>query len=1191
MKLKRLTVQGYKSFAGRTEFAFDGGITVVVGPNGSGKSNIADSLRWVLGEQSYSQLRSRRTTDLIFAGSDGRSRTGMAEATLILDNDDGSLPIEYQEVAITRRAYRSGENEYYLNGERVRLRDVVELLAAGGLNRLTYAVVGQGLVDAALSWSPIERRRLFEEAAGISLYQQKREESLRRLEETGANVLRVHDVMRELEPQLRRLSTQAEQAARYAELQAELRQLQTRYYSLRLRQALAQARAADERSTYLEYRLRRQVAELDELEGATARLTSLEHDKQGQIESWQREGERLRGALALAERQLAVLGERERSMRDRLAGLEREVDLLAREQAETAQEETTAAAELSELQTARDSVAAEVTSLETEEARQLSRRRAGEGRMRTLRQELAGASAQAAEGASRRSLADQRLAELRSSLADGRAQADALRAERIACASALAEAGENVGQALVTLQASQSLHEERRAIERQGQEALGRLRHEVQAAEEEEQRLRARASMLSRLQQESYYPGVRSVLELAQQEGEASGILGPVSSLLHVPVELEQAIEAALGGRLQQLVVQSWQHAERAIAHLKKRRAGRVTFLPLDTIRPPSALQLPRLPGVLGLASDMVEVEPGLDAVRQFMLNRVVIVQYLQLARVLLDRLHGSYTIATLEGEVAQSSGSVTGGGERQPKNAILERQRERRAIPEQLRAARQRLQDLGERLRGEQGTYQAVVSALAKADDEQQGARAAYEQAQRREARLRLELQQAEERLRWHSERLEAQVREAQAQEAAATAAAASAEEGSRRAGDLDRELRALEAEMASADDGSAARLQEKRTLLATLQERLAHSRGGKEAAGQRLERLRGRAREQEAQRESLAAGLEEVRRERQEASEARKEYEQALAGLQRSLDPARLELARLQEQRRALEREERQRRQWHLEFSHACSEAGRAAGRMQDAVSALEAEAVRELGDELLAGVRHVYEGDDSEDGSLPSCEERIDDLRRRCRHIGLVNQKAPEEYAAAAERYGFLHSQAEDLEKAAVSLRRVIGELEQTMHKRFASTFADVSKRFSAYFQELFAGGGADLHLIDPDDLSDAGVEISVRPPGKRGQELSALSGGERALTSCALLFALLEASKTPFCFMDEVDAMLDEANVGRFRRLLQRLSQQVQFILISHNRATIEAASIIYGVTMGNDGTSHVLSLRLDGDGGEKAVALA
>jgi len=565
MRLLRVTMQGYKSFAGRTELTFPGAITAIVGPNGSGKSNVADALRWVLGEQSFSQLRSRRTTDLIFAGTDGRARVGMAEATIVLDNSDGSLPLDFQEVSISRRAYRSGDNEYYLNGSRVRLKDVSELLAQGGIDRLTFSVVGQGMVDAALSLSSSERRRLFEEAAGITSHQSKREVALRQLEETAGNVLRAQDLMRELEPQLQRLATQAEQARRWQDVQSDLTALQVRYFRRRLEEAERKAHASRERSDYLQQRLALQADELIDLQQTIERLADEERRQAAELDERQAAAEQLRAALADADREQAVLGERERSLRERLVETERDRADLTEEVAAAAQERESLAAEWKRVQGDSATLRAEVAALEAAQQAERRRRRATEERLQQLRRQLSAAMSRGTEAEAQREAALRRAEELDRLLAEGRAATESESTASQAAQSEVERLADAAKREAAALTEAQRLLEQRRAELNAARQALAEAQRQARADEEEEQALRARLSLLARMQRESYYPGVREVLALAEQEGESTGIIGTAGSLVQVPEKLEVAIEAALGGRLQQVVVRQWRDAERAI--------------------------------------------------------------------------------------------------------------------------------------------------------------------------------------------------------------------------------------------------------------------------------------------------------------------------------------------------------------------------------------------------------------------------------------------------------------------------------------------------------------------------------------------------------------------------------------------------------------------------------------------------
>ncbi|MGI6209326.1 MAG: hypothetical protein ACOYEW_14085, partial [Anaerolineae bacterium] len=930
---------------------------------------------------------------------------------------------------------------------------------------------------------------------------------------------------------------------------------------------------------------------LAELQGAIEALAREEREATARLRARQEEAERLGAALATADRDEAVMGERERALKERLGEMGRDRRLMLRELESAQEEERALADEVTHLREEAQALQAEVDRLEAAQAAERQRRRAVEERLAQVRRELSSALARCTQAESERAAALRRGDELTRLLEETTAALEgeaAAREARSAEVGRLAQAAKQASQALA--QARQELEERRGALS-QVQQELAQAQRRARAIEEEEQALRARLSLLARMQRESYYPGVREVLALAEGDAD-SGIIGAVGSLLQVPAELEVAIEAALGGRLQQVVVRRWSDAERAIAHLKRQRSGRVTFLPLETIRPPSPVRLPRFAGLLGVAADLVGIEPGLETVRQYLLNRILVVEDLAAARKALEwgssEGRGSFTVATLGGEVAQSSGSVTGGGEQRSRSALLERERERRSLPAQVRQRRSEREAILAQAQALRSSLEEAEQALAEAEARAQEARLAAEAAQGEDNRARLELRRSEERLQWQQARLAELERE---RAGLVRRAEAAAERAAAAEGELERLqglARQLEGELAAGSEEHDASggmgepgLQVQRVRLGALQERVGQVSAALQGVRQRRARLSARLEERVKHLGALREELAGVQAARRAAQEQRAQLRAALEALEAAIRPERDRLAAQQGQREALEDMERLRRQRHLEFSQVFGQAEMAARREEDALEALRAAALEEMDEEEVRRLTELQGEPETDNGlSMEELEAQVEALRRRCRAMGGVNPNAPQEHAELEERYQFLASQASDLEQAASSLRQVIEELEQTMEQRFRQTYEQVAGRFEVYFRELFAGGSARLSLSDPDDLSSTGVEVTVRPPGKRSQDLALLSGGERALTSVALLFALLEASGTPFCVMDEVDAMLDEANVGRFRRVLQSLATRTQFIIISHNRHTIEAADVIYGITMGEDGTSRTLSLMLD-----------
>lgn len=1193
MRLKHLELLGYKTFAAQTEFLFDAGITAIVGPNGSGKSNIADAVRWVLGEQSFSLLRAKRSEDMIFAGSERRARMGMAEATITLDNSDQWLPIDFDEVSITRRCHRSGENEYLLNGSRVRARDISDILAKSGLARRTYTVIGQGLIDAALSLRPQERRSLIEEAAGLTLYQSRRADALERLEETTGNVTRVRDLIAEITPRLGRLRRQAERAEEYNLLRQELdRALQTWY-------GYEWKRGQDElarRRTIERYQLGRLNAQRDsvrELGANINRIRERQNALRQQLSAWHRESSALHARAEALQRELAVLDERKRLLIDqRQQGLSEIAPLQASYQAQ--QEQLAAVQEsLARLQERLDEQQASVAeasaalsayrkqlaSLQTAEA-------AARGNLLTLRAQITDSenrraqiqeqqqqlqSEAEAHQASSRTL-QERLSTLHTSLAAAQAQADAFAAKAAELEQARAQAEQEIAATAHKL----------RDLENQ--------RNELEASRG---RLQERYTLLTRMHREGQglYDGVRSVLRLAA-DATLQGVVGTVAELIHVPRELETAIEVALGSQLQNVVVETWQDAQTAIDHLKRTRSGRATFLPLDTLRSGSPIRPPQMPGVIGVASELVSYESKLGPIAAHLLGRTLVCQDLAVARRVLGVLRGSYQIVTPEGEQVRSSGSVTGGrGQQQRGAGILARERERRELPEQLRALKQERQALTSSIQELGARLEARHKESATLLDQIQTLETAQRTQQKEARRIDQEVESASREQDWHATRATAAVQQVAQLQQRETELQQQAMDLQAQAVDAQACLAEIAARIQEHDDQELAeQLTARRAQLAATQQ----ERAAREAERTGYERSMRQVAEQIANRQRQSRELdEELEQTSSRIDELNLKQDALRQDLQRQDDritPAEAELEALEEDQARLEGQERlaRTRLQDLETQH--SRVQLQVTRQEDHMASLRQQIERDFGlveldmGQDLSGQPLLPMG--SLASTLPEVEvlpegleEQIHSFRRRMRHLEPINPDAPIEYDEANQRHAFLSEQAEDLDRAIADLRQVISELDEVMEREFKRTYNQVARQFRAYFQELFGGGSARLELTDPEDLMNTGIDIVARPPGKRQQGLALLSGGERALTASALVFAIMSTSPTPFCVLDEVDAALDEANVGRFRAMLQSLAQETQFVIITHNRYTIEIADIVYGITMSGDGSSRMISHRL------------
>ena len=1226
MRLKRLELQGYKTFAAKTEFAFEDGVTAIVGPNGSGKSNIADAVRWVLGERSYSALRAKRTEDMIFWGSERRSRQGMAQVSITLDNSNGWLPVDYSEITISRRAYRSGENEYLLNGSRVRLKDITELLDKGGLGRRTYNVIGQGMVDAVLSLRPDERRAIFEEAAGISIYRLKRTDAINKLEQTRDNILRVNDLINEIAPRLTRLERQAERAQHYQELSQQLEEALLIWYAHRWQGAQAALRQAEAQATERQELSREREAELEGLELRKAELRAQQGRLRQKLSDWrlmgtnlQAQSEEKKRKLAVSEERLRLLNQQSEDSAQEIASLE--ANRLAQlERAAEAQEELSRAdAQLQERLIHLPETQGQLQARKKERQAVLEKVTEAQDQAFQLATEAADRRNRLTQLSERREELSQEVEGHRKALAEHQAKMTSLREQIETLKGELEAIGAEAD--LLTLQ--------RREIEQESeawQERQTQLQASLSKIKQEETGLQARYDLLERMRHEEsgYSAGADTVLQAAR-DGRLRGIIGPVARLIRVSAELETAIEAALGPHLHDIVVETLDDAGAAIQFLKRTRGGRATFLPLDRI---IAAELPPLfppptggdegggEGIVGPAVDLVEFEQRLAKVGRYLLGSTFIVRDFEIALQLLTQNSpaGPLQIAALTGEVISSPGAITGGPTQSRGGGILAREREWRELPQHLAETRKLRSGLEEKYQIEETNQRRLLeelTTLKKTEGKikaREGAKLEELASQERQADL------LDQEMGWRQaieNQLKTEMSALDKKESLLTEELAGLKE---RETQTRQQILALKAQL---DALSVEELEDK---LAELRTAIAVAKQAREDRSTVLQDLKAGlirsdkqvSAKKEKQGLLTAENLDLVKR-IEDLQLGFKEMVHQVHILSQLVEPSEAELAALENEQVAIEKTEARLRPLLREYESLQGQAMLKVERRKDELASLSHQIESDLGPSavseaalrtgpsatlrtgpsatLRTGLTETeMETDDhapllypsEEEEPPPELEDEIERMRTQIKHIGSVNPNAPAEYEEVRERYGFLAAQAGDLEEAAGDLRQVIGELDELMKMDFRETFEAVHKEFKEYFTSLFGGGAAELILTEPNDLMETGVDIAARPPGRREQRLSLLSGGERALTAVALIFAILKTSPTPFCFLDEVDATLDESNVGRFREALQELAKRTQFIVITHNRGTVEVADTIYGISMGADSISRVISLKL-GDG--------
>ena len=1201
MYLKRLDVQGFKSFATRTTFEFGQGITAIVGPNGSGKSNIADALRWVLGEQSGRLLRAKKLDDIIFAGSATRARSDRVEVTLTLDNSDGWLPVDVPEVAAARRGYRSGESDYIINKKKVRLREIQSLLTKASASQSSYAIIGQGLVESVLNLRPEERRLLIEEAADIQRYRLKIEEAQDRLKATHENVERVRLLMKEIAPRLAQLERQAKRAGEHARLSKELRQALQAFYEHqwhRAQESLAVARANHDqaKAEFVQAKVALETCQRELSEIAK----QLEEHRQAAAAT-AAERERLDQRIRDLERRLAVGKERRGILEARSGELADELHVLEEERNRTsgtlAAEEERRGEREGALQEAKQALAArqsDLTALEQEFRDALAHGADAEAKGKRL--QSAAAEMKARIG---KLIDGQRDMEREASRLDTRRHSlVAQMAEQLRVLRSLrGQEAELLDGVSLTLGRRETLEREMGQIT----QTLGKLEADQNERRGKLQGLEARLDVLEEAQKQARATSPDAAVTI-------EGALSTVYEIIRVPRGLEDAIAAALTGQLEAFIFDRQAQAISAIQSLVAEGGPRTAVLPLDTIKSVYPLNVMKERGVLGVAARLVKYQSRYEKLVNNLLGRTVVVQDVTAAARVMRR--GLGTVVTLDGILFHPSGYISGGQPAASRPFILGYERDLEMIPKEmdrirrsLGVAEREVESLRERRRHAESALAALTKDAESALDKRRKLQDSLSQRQQRLAQLRGEmrgligsqgsLRDQQRALAAEAERLESERASLldQAKESAETAKyvgqansvikqrrralTAAVEEAANALGSVDARYRSLGAQREAAEAALArleAQVSAKAVQLRGLEMELTTLTSSVEADEKGLREAR--------QRMESFVQFVQPGEEGSHHLEARQRdlHSQVMSSQNRLFES----------ERQALEAEAEVRR-WETEVDTMRV-------RIEEDGLTLSAD-----GNILLEDAKEVAvpfwlaAGQEPEEGEGPSWEGRpmsggahidqeglrgqIERLRAQIRNLGPVNVEAREDYESLSERHSFLAGQLEDLAAAEKSLHRAIEELTTLMRKRFETTFEKVARGFEQYFKAFFGGGQAELSLTDPKDPSNSGVEVEARPPGKRTKTLAQLSGGEKALTSVSLLFALLQANPSPFCVLDEVDAMLDEANVGRFASALHELAQRTQFIVITHNRRTIEVADSIYGVSMAPDGASRVLSMRL------------
>ena len=1179
MYLKSIEIHGFKSFANKIVFQFHNGITGIVGPNGSGKSNVADAVRWVLGEQRIKQLRGASMQDVIFSGTETRKPLSYAYVAITLDNSDHQLAIDYDEVTVARRIYRSGESEYLINGTPCRLKDVNELFYDTGIGKEGYSIIGQGQIDKILSGKPEERRELFDEAAGIVKFKRRKAAAQTKLENEKQNLVRVNDILSELEKQVGPLEKQSEVAKVYLRKKEELKSLDINVFLLENKRLREQLASAEEKynlaSTELgetgekyegikeEYeRIQQEIESLDAAIEATREQLTDTGLMRGKLEG---EINVLKEQINSAHGSENHLNNRKAALEEEIAGKEQEKQDILTDKKDTdtqVQEIAEAAAKAkADLEAIQNKITELNNNIETGkntiigELNQRATIKSKMGRFDTMMEQI-----------------NIRKAELNSRLL--RAKSD--EAAREETVKKLEETFETVTEELRQMTEQEAASELELGNIRENLTGLdAKLRETQTRFHQEQSKLEALTNITERY--DGYGGSVKKVMEQKEKE---KGIIGVVADIIQVEAKYETAIETALGGNIQNIVTDNEETAKHMIGFLKQNRLGRATFLPLTSITKPQEFKNPEAlkeKGVIGMADELVGTEEEYRNVAKAMLGRIVVVDNVDNAVKIARKFDYGIRMVTLEGELLVPGGAISGGAFKNNSN-LLGRRREMdelekkvKKLSEDIKTYNQKIEDTKSKRNKLRMDLEALKTEMQRKSIEQNTARLNISQARER---MEEEAESAQS-LKLEEQEIETRIFEIRSGKESITQELAASEELEKTTQEqilgFQKELEScrLEESEASAHAG------EWEVKVEKMRQALDYKQANVDRIGGELERAQAELKEI---LEALTENAQEVERKKNNILE----IEKTIAASHENQDASRKKLDE------DLAKKE--------ELSAKQKDFFRSREEMSERMNALDKEVYRlgeqkkKLEDGIEGQINYMWDEYEitlsdaaglrnEEMNDLPAMKREISGLKDEIRKLGNVNVNAIEDYKNLMERYTFMKTQHDDLVEAEKTLEGIIEELDTAMRKQFTEKFAEISREFDKVFKELFGGGKGTLELMEDEDILEAGIRIIAQPPGKKLQNMMQLSGGEKALSAISLLFAIQNLKPSPFCLLDEIEAALDDSNVGRFAKYLHKLTKNTQFIVITHRRGTMEQVDRLYGITMQEKGVSTLVSVNL------------
>ena len=1179
MYLKSIEVHGFKSFANKIVFDFHKGITGIVGPNGSGKSNVADAVRWVLGEQSVKQLRGSSMQDVIFAGTENRKPLSYAYVAITLDNSDHQLAIDYEEVTVARRLYRSGESEYLINGSPCRLKEVSELFYDTGIGKEGYSIIGQGQIDRILSGKPEERRELFDEAAGIVKFKKRKATAQKKLENERDNLVRVNDILAELERQVGPLERQSEKAKTYLKKKSELKEYDVNMFLLESEQIRSQQKDVEDKFQIADAQLKESNADYEKIRTEYEQLGQSMAQMDEKINSIRENISNTSVMKEKLESQIQILTEQIHTAEMTDEHLQSRLDAIDQEKAQRSEQSATYIAEkekldeqLLEVQNRQNEAQEKLTAVQQEIARCNQGIENGQKELYELLNNKAGIQSKQQRFDTMLEQINIRKAELGKRLLDRKTQ----EADLNTVLSDYQKELEEVSLEIIDLKKKE---EELTGKEKEWRDKLrenGRKLEENQTAFHKQQsRLESLKNIAERY--DGYGNSIRKVME---QKASNPGLLGVVSDLIQVEKKYETAIETALGGNIQNIVTEDESTAKKMIGFLKQNRLGRATFLPLTSVSAkgnPKNETLLDEEGVLGIANRLVKCDKKYDEVAAYLLGRVLVVDTIDHAIALAKKNHYSLHIVTLEGEYLSPGGSMTGGAFKNSSN-LLARKREIEELEQKVDSIRKELSELKNRREDIRTVIELNADELDQVKEELQQKYLVQNTAKMNVDRAKQQRNESEAvftDLMGEKQQIEQQIEEIDNNKKQILD---EIEYSKKREQEINEEANAFQKileEQAKLENEASQKLSNIQLETANIKQKV-------EFAQVNIDRINGEVEKFDAERadllENAAQSKEDAKKKQQDIEEIKK----TIAASGESHGKLEEELRESVAKKEQMSADYRGFFQKQEEISKRCNDLDKEIFRLNN-----QREKLKEAGEyqtnylweeyELTPHAALELQNDIYDD--LTALKKMVAEVKDEIRKLGDVNVNAIEEYKEVSERYQFLKGQHDDLVEAEQTLVGIIEDLDSGMRKQFSEKFAEIQKEFDASFKHLFGGGHGTLELVEDEDILECGIRIIAQPPGKKLQNMMQLSGGEKALTAIALLFAIQALKPSPFCLLDEIEAALDDSNVTRFASYLNKLTKNTQFIVITHRRGTMAAADRLYGITMQEKGVSTLVSVNL------------